>query len=128
MFKKRNAAEIVNPGLPVVVVGCNEKVISFLEHDSTFHPVAIADYNMRGKTFHGLPVMESVDAALDASQMINVVLADLKISGRDLEKLRKTCERKGVGLHEYTWSRNSVSLVNLTGIVQEPYRVKYKGE
>ena len=130
VFKKRNVAEAVNPGLPVIVVGGNEKVIGSLERESKYHPIAIVDYNMRGKSVHGLPVMESAEEALDAYKVRNVVLADPNMADRDLEKLKKACEQHGAELHEYSWSRrlSKVSVVELAGIVQEPYRVKYKDE
>ena len=85
---------------------------------------------MRGKSVHGFPIMESVEEALDAYKVRNVVLADTKMADRDLEKLKKTCELHGAELHEYSWIRriSNVSVVELTGIVQDPYRVKYKGE
>lgn len=131
LFKRRGFRESVNPAIPVIIISGNvssNRINTYFESNSAFKPVAFVNYNLRGKSLNGMPVMENVEEALETFMVKNVVLMDPMMSDREKEKLRKTCQGKGVELHDYSWALTSgfadITLTEITKLIREPYRVR----
>ena len=131
VFKKSGFRESINPGIPVIIISGNvssSRINTYFENNPAFKPVAVVDYNLRGKSLNGMPVMENVDEALETFMVKSVVVMDPMMPDREKVKLRKTCQEKGVELHDYSWAMTSgftdISLTDISKLVREPFKVR----
>ena len=95
VFKKNGVRESINPGIPVIVIGSNapgNKIFTYFESNTSLRPVAIVDYELRGKSLNGLPVMENIEEALETFTVKNVIVMDPVMSDKEKDRLRKTCQ------------------------------------
>jgi FlaA1/EpsC-like NDP-sugar epimerase len=135
VFKGNVIRESINPGIPVIVIGGtipSNKMIAYFESNTSFKPVAIVDYKLRGKSLNGLPVMESLEEALETFKVKNIIVMDPMMSDREKDRLRKISQQKNSELHDYTSVMMkgfaNISLLDIAKIMKEPYKVRFGEE
>lgn len=129
-FKRKGIIESVNPSLPVIVVGnnlSNNLLGYFLEENMLFRPIAYVDGSLQAKSINGIPVMATLEEAMNRQVVNNVVVVDPLMSDREKEALRISCENRGIVLHDYSWilmrQFRKVMLTDITGIIDGPCKL-----
>ena len=133
-FKKKGIIESVNPSMPVIIVGnnaVNSRLSYFLEENTAFRPIAYVDKNAREGQASGVPVMTTLEEALNIQMVKNVVVVDPLMSDREKEKLRASCDVKGIELHDYSWllmkQFREVMLTDVSRLISVPYKLRMNG-
>lgn len=129
-FKKKGIIESVNPSMPVIIIGnniSNSRLNMILEENSTFRPIAFVDNRMQSKSLNGVPVMATLEEALNRQAVNNVVVVDPLMPDREKEKLRALCGKRGIKLHDYSWllmkGFQEVMLTDVIGVLEKPYKL-----
>ena len=96
---------ITKKNADALVIGSGEEahyILRLLNNGLIYRPVCIVNKDSKGRMMDGLPVYDTLDAALESHRVDCVFIADSSMNTKDKEAIRGLCEKRNVNLRDYT--------------------------